>query len=92
MNGIIKVCCWYLLSALISMGVVYADEVPPNFLNAWGTEWLETPKYVAVNTDTNHVYVTDTVKNRVFVFDQTGNYLNSWGGLGSGDGQFHEPN
>lgn len=91
MNGIIKVCCWYLLSALISMGVVYADEVPPNFLNAWGTEWLETPKYVAVNTDTNHVYVTDTVKNRVFVFDQTGNYLNSWGGLGSGDGQFHEP-
>ena len=37
------------------------------------------------------MYVTDTVKNRVFVFDQTGNYLNSWGGLGSGDGQFHEP-
>lgn len=38
-----------------------------------------------------HVYVTDTAKNCIQVFDASGNYLYVWGGRGNGPGQFRGP-
>ena len=37
------------------------------------------------------VYVADSGNNRIQKFDSDGNYITSWGSLGSGNGQFIYP-
>jgi DNA-binding beta-propeller fold protein YncE len=46
---------------------------------------------VAVDPGTGVVYVTDSANNLVQVFDATGASLDSFGGAGSGDGEFSGP-
>jgi hypothetical protein len=46
------------------------------------------PHAVAVDSKTN-VYVADTGKAQVQVFDSSGKFLRKWGSYGTGDGQFN---
>ncbi len=48
------------------------------------------PYYIQISND-RKLYVTDSRKNRVFVFDHTGKYIFSFGKSGSGPGQFDNP-
>ena len=38
-----------------------------------------------------NVYVVDTTNNRVQKFDASGNFVNTWGSPGTGNGQFDIP-
>jgi DNA-binding beta-propeller fold protein YncE len=44
--------------------------------------------HVAVDSDGN-VYVADTSNHRIQKFTSEGTYIRTWGGFGSGDGQFN---
>lgn len=48
------------------------------------------PQGVAVDTDGN-VYVTDTLNNRVEIFDADGNFISTFGKAGDGPGYFARP-
>jgi DNA-binding beta-propeller fold protein YncE len=48
------------------------------------------PANVAVDKDGN-LYVTDTLNDRVEVFDADGNYIRTWGKNGDGPGDFARP-
>ncbi|HEY3707648.1 MAG TPA: SMP-30/gluconolactonase/LRE family protein [Terracidiphilus sp.] len=48
------------------------------------------PQGVAVDTDGN-VYVTDTLNNRVEIFDADGNFISTFGKAGDGPGTFARP-
>ena len=45
---------------------------------------------ITVNS-TGHIFVTDINQHRIMIFDSSGNYLNSFGSSGLGDGQFNNP-
>jgi sugar lactone lactonase YvrE len=51
---------------------------------------LKMPTGCAVN-GSGYLYVSDTSNNRIVVFSKSGAYVDSWGGLGTGDGQFNSP-
>jgi DNA-binding beta-propeller fold protein YncE len=51
---------------------------------------LAMPSNVAVDQDGN-VYVTDTLNNRVQIFDADGNFLKTFGKAGDGPGYFARP-
>lgn len=57
-----------------------------------GTEagQLTAPRNVAV-ADDGRIYVLDSGNHRIQIFDENGQYLNSWGSQGSEPGQFNEP-
>src|SRR5579885_3238258 len=73
----------------------WADNSPP-FVTQWGTYGLATtnkfayPQAIAVDQSGN-VYVTDLGNRRIQEFDNSGNFLASFGSKGSGNGQFQEP-
>ena len=48
------------------------------------------PSHVAVDADGN-VYVTDTLNDRVEIFDADGNFISTFGKNGDGPGQFQRP-
>jgi DNA-binding beta-propeller fold protein YncE len=51
---------------------------------------FSTPTHVAVDKDGN-VYVTDTLNNRVEIFDAVGNFISEFGKAGDGPGHFARP-
>ena len=62
----------------------------------WGSSGIAkpgmflNPQHLAVDSE-NNIYVTDLGNSRVQKFDDTGNYIRSWGSQGSGLGQFAHP-
>ena len=46
---------------------------------------------VAVDKDAKFVYVVDSNNHRIQKFDSNGNFIKSWGSMGTGDGQFNVP-
>ena len=66
----------------------------PTFSISWGSAGTDPgefngPAGLALDTAGN-VYVTDSLNDRVQVFDQNGAFLRQWGGSGTGDGEFDE--
>lgn len=51
---------------------------------------LLQPRNIAFSPDGN-IFVTDSGNHRIQVYDQFGNFLNTWGQFGSEPGQFNEP-
>ena len=49
---------------------------------------LISPRQVAVDKDLKFVYVADSNNDRIQKFDINGNFIKSWGSMGTGDGQF----
>ena len=71
------------------------------FLTTWGsfgsgdgqfdfTLFVVVPNGVATDAS-GSVYVADTGNRRIQKFDASGAFLSTWGGIGSGNGQFHYP-
>jgi tripartite motif-containing protein 71 len=59
---------------------------PPSFANCYDLG----PQGIAVDS-LGHVYVVDTINNRIEVFNTNGTFITKWGSQGSGDGQFNGP-
>ena len=53
-------------------------------------QFSETVPGIAIDSN-NRVYVVDKINSRVQMFDNTGNYLSSWGSDGKGPQQLHKP-
>ena len=71
-------------------------ETAPSYLKQWGSEGLQKtglfsfPQDLALDSAGN-VYVTDYGNRRIQKFDNDGNFLQTWGTKGSGNGQFQVP-
>ena len=84
-----------LLAGMLAVVTPLRAQNPPTYLfeidssAVPGGFW---PAYVAMDSN-NNIYVTDiSSSNRVVKFAGNGAYLAQWGGLGTGNGQFHYPN
>lgn len=51
---------------------------------------FSTPTHVAIDSDGN-IFVTDTLNNRVEMFDSDGNFIREFGKAGDGPGRFGRP-
>ena len=49
------------------------------------------PNIIAIDPAAGRLYVAEFLNNRVQVFDLDGNFIDKWGSLGSGNGQFVQP-
>lgn len=71
-----------------------ADPLPDKFLFAIGATapsgQFTSPHGVAVGPD-GSVYVADTDNHRIQMFTASGQFIRSWGSLGSGEGQLSSP-
>ena len=61
--------------------------------NTWGGPGSEEgrliqPGSIALNPDSNWVYVVDTGNNRIQKFDFLGRFLDAWGAFGIANGDF----
>ncbi len=52
---------------------------------------FQNPNGIDVDPSGEYVFVSETGNNRVQQFDANGNFIQKWGGSGSGAGQFNEP-
>src|SRR5699024_3656888 len=51
---------------------------------------FNTPGGLAVDRS-GKTYITDTYQQRILTYAQDGSFLDSWGKIGSGDGEFFQP-
>jgi DNA-binding beta-propeller fold protein YncE len=74
-------------------------DILGNFVRAWGGYGtadgefrldMELPCGLALDSQSN-LYITDTVNNRIQVFNANGKFLKSFGSPGKDDGQFDHP-
>jgi len=59
-------------------------------IGAWGPEPLESPRHVTVDRE-GHLFVLDTERRRVLVYDPQGVYLGGFGTPGKGPDAFRNP-
>lgn len=82
--------------ALLPLLLFFA-AVPAAAANQLRQRWMlpQNAQFIspmAVAADSlGNIYVVDTENRRIQKFDSSGNYLNQWGSLGSGNGQFGHP-
>ncbi|MDF1581430.1 MAG: 6-bladed beta-propeller [Desulfuromonadales bacterium] len=80
----------YIADGQVGKVFVFGPERQPLF--SFGTpEEITLPAYLAVNERLGRVYVSDAKGHRIVVYDLDGNYLFSFGQLGSGKGGFYAP-
>lgn len=90
----------YVACADLDQILVYDADPPYKLLRKIGTTGkkhtltepgqLAKPTNVAVDADGN-LYVTDTLNNRVQIFDPDGNFVSTFGKAGDGPGYFARP-
>ena len=56
-----------------------------------GEGYFKRPTGIAVDSAAQRIYVTDTLRNKIFVMDMQGSVLQMIGKTGSGDGEFNYP-
>ena len=56
-----------------------------------GPGQFQHPGDIAVDNETQFVYVSDIVNSRIQKFDENGRYVSEWGASGKGDGEFDHP-
>ncbi|MFM8659406.1 MAG: HYR domain-containing protein, partial [Candidatus Nitrosotenuis sp.] len=85
---------FFVLTTVISQPALAAVNYP--YVNSFGSQGLSKtgvfsyPQYAAVD-DSGNIYVTDLGNSRVQKFDNSGEFLNSWGSKGTGNFEFHAP-
>lgn len=90
----------YVADAELDQVLVYDADPPYKLLRKIGTTGKEhslttpgdfgRPSNVAVDQE-NNLYVSDTLNNRVQVFDAEGNFIRTFGKAGDGPGDFARP-
>ncbi len=87
------------MSLIIAISLLFGaptaqSQMRLQFQGMWpettGTQCLNTPKDVTVD-DQGNIYVLDSGNHRVRKFSPEGLFLDTWGTLGSGGGQFIDP-
>ena len=79
----------------------YSTNSGGNFIRKWGKNGgdgtsgsgngeFNGPSGLDVDSSGN-VFVADTNNNRIQEFSQTGSFISTYGSVGSGNGQFHQP-
>ena len=56
-----------------------------------GEGYFKRPTGIAVDSAAQRIYVTDTLRNKIFVMDMQGSVLQMIGKTGTGDGEFNYP-
>jgi DNA-binding beta-propeller fold protein YncE len=56
-----------------------------------GEGYFNRPTGIAVDSAAQRIYVTDTLRNKIFLMDMQGRVLQSIGKTGTGDGEFNFP-
>ena len=56
-----------------------------------GEGYFKRPTGIAVDSAAQRIYVTDTLRDKVFVLDMQGNVLQSIGDSGDAEGEFNFP-
>lgn len=56
-----------------------------------GEGYFKRPTGLAIDTAANRLYVTDTLKNAVYILDLNGKFISQFGQRGRGDGEFSFP-
>ncbi len=56
-----------------------------------GEGYFKRPTGIAVDSAEQRIYVTDTLRDQVFVLDMQGNILQTIGKTGDGEGEFNLP-
>lgn len=57
------------------------------FFSSFGYTYFKSIYDIAIDSNKN-LYVTDFTNNKVYKFNNNGNYIKEWGGTGNSDGQF----
>ena len=85
---------FFVFTILLSQPALAAVNFP--YIGSFGSQGLVKtgaftyPQYDAID-DTGNIYVTDLGNARVQKFDNTGEFVNSWGSKGTGKSEFHAP-
>jgi hypothetical protein len=85
---------FFVFTILLSQPALAAVNFP--YIGSFGSQGLVKtgaftyPQYAAVD-DTGNIYVTDLGNARVQKFDNSGEFLHSWGSKGTGKSEFHAP-
>ena len=96
-SRVAKACRTSLLLAwalVLALGVAQAQAAPKGVVGFFGEPGtaagqFNSPRGVAVNESTGHVYVADSNSQRVQEFDVLGNFVRAWGyGVQTGTGVF----
>jgi len=56
-----------------------------------GEGYFKRPTGIAVDSAAQRIYVTDTMRNKIFMMDMQGSVLQAIGKTGTGDGEFNFP-
>jgi DNA-binding beta-propeller fold protein YncE len=96
-SRVAKACRTSLLLAwalVLAFGVAQAQAAPKGVVGffgevGFGAGQFGSPRGVAVNETTGHVYVVDSSRNRIQEFDAFGNFVRAWGyGVQTGTAAF----
>ena len=87
-DGSIYVCDTFG-KAQDSIGRIQKFDAQGKFLKAWSHNFFG-PRSIAGDGQ-NRLYVSDTGNHKIQVFDRDGNFLTQWGGMGTTEGKFREP-
>ena len=91
---VIPTVAWGLLSSLNSS----AQELPQDnwyFMNSMGSSGSSTGQFLFATgitiSPSNEVFITDSTRKKVLVFDTESNFIREWGVAGFGPGEFGTP-
>jgi len=82
-----------VMAGLLALVTPLRADNPPTYLfeiDSSAAPGGFEPNFVALDAS-NNVYVTDGLNRRVVKFTAGGAYLTQWGSMGTGPGQFAEP-
>ncbi|MDH5306006.1 MAG: 6-bladed beta-propeller, partial [Myxococcales bacterium] len=74
-----------------ALGRVFVLDARDQLVAELGEGLLERPTGLALDSAEEHLYVVDTIKCRVFVFDRAGRRAGEFGRRGVGPGEFNAP-
>lgn len=70
---------------------IFVFDANHQLMTVIGAEELETPTGIAVTPDGDRIYVVETQRHDLAVFDSRGRLIERWGRRGNGPGQFNYP-
>ena len=91
------------VTAQTQPSIVYVGDMDRHVVQAWNESTLEflhewgginiisKPTASVVHPTTGHIYILDKGLRQVIELDESGSFVNSWGIIGIGEGQFSNP-